>query len=94
MPGFIGPMELIVFGVVALLIFGPKKLPEMGRSLGKGLREFKESVSQGDEAKHPEVVAGLQAMHATETPEDHFSTIATSAPAPAATTEPTTPVAR
>lgn len=45
MPGFIGPTELIVFGIIALLLLGPKKLPEMGRSLGKGMREFKESVS-------------------------------------------------
>ncbi|MCW2949480.1 MAG: twin-arginine translocase TatA/TatE family subunit [Thermoleophilia bacterium] len=52
MPGFIGPTELIVFGIIALLLLGPKKLPEMGRSLGKGMREFKESVS-GD-TKHDE----------------------------------------
>lgn len=45
MPGFIGPTELIFFGVVALLILGPKRLPEMGRSLGRGMREFKDSVS-------------------------------------------------
>lgn len=45
MPGFVGLPELLLFGIVALLIFGPKKLPEMGRSLGKGLREFKDSVS-------------------------------------------------
>ena len=45
MPGFIGVPELIVLGVVLLLVFGPKRLPEMGTSLGRGLREFKESVS-------------------------------------------------
>jgi sec-independent protein translocase protein TatA len=45
MPGFIGMPELLLLGLVALLLFGPKKLPEMGRGLGKGLREFKESVS-------------------------------------------------
>jgi sec-independent protein translocase protein TatA len=50
MPGFIGFPELIVLGLVLLLIFGPKRLPEMGRSLGRGMREFKDSVS-GDTPK-------------------------------------------
>jgi sec-independent protein translocase protein TatA len=45
MPGFIGMPELIVLGIVLLLIFGPKRLPEMGRSMGHGLREFKDSIS-------------------------------------------------
>jgi sec-independent protein translocase protein TatA len=38
-------MELIVVLVIALIVLGPKKLPEVGRSLGKGMREFKESIS-------------------------------------------------
>jgi len=37
--------ELLLLGLVALLLFGPKRLPEMGRGLGKGMREFKDSVS-------------------------------------------------
>jgi sec-independent protein translocase protein TatA len=45
MPGWIGLPELIVLLVVLLLIFGPKRLPEMGRSLGKGMREFKDSIT-------------------------------------------------
>ena len=45
MPGFIGLPELIVLGLVLLLVFGPKRLPEMGRSLGRGMREFKNSVT-------------------------------------------------
>ena len=44
----IGPMELAVVVIIALVIFGPKKLPELGNSLGKGMREFKSSIS-GDE---------------------------------------------
>jgi sec-independent protein translocase protein TatA len=40
-----GPMELIVILVVALIILGPKKLPEAARSVGRGMREFKESIS-------------------------------------------------
>jgi sec-independent protein translocase protein TatA len=45
MPFGIGPAELLVLLLVALLVFGPKRLPELGRSLGRGMREFKESVS-------------------------------------------------
>jgi sec-independent protein translocase protein TatA len=40
----IGPMELIVVLAIALIILGPKRLPDAGRSLGRGLREFKDSV--------------------------------------------------
>ena len=43
--GGIGGMEIFIILVVALVIFGPKKLPEMGRSLGKALREFKSAGS-------------------------------------------------
>ena len=49
MPGFIGFPEMIVLGVIVLLVFGPKRLPEMGRSMGKGFREFKNSISGGDD---------------------------------------------
>src|SRR3954466_11315503 len=41
----IGPMELIIVLVIVLLIFGPKRLPGLGRQLGTGMREFKESVT-------------------------------------------------
>jgi TatA/E family protein of Tat protein translocase len=44
--GSIGPMELILIFVVALLVFGPKKLPEIGRSVGKALREFKKTSDE------------------------------------------------
>ncbi len=46
LPG-IGPMELIVVLVIALIVFGPKKLPDLGRSLGSGMREFKSSITGG-----------------------------------------------
>lgn len=49
MPSFIGFPELIVLVIVLLLIFGPKRLPEIGRSLGRGMREFKDSVTGKDE---------------------------------------------
>jgi sec-independent protein translocase protein TatA len=41
----IGPMEIILVLVIALIVLGPKRLPEAGRSLGKGVREFKDSVT-------------------------------------------------
>lgn len=41
----IGIPGLILILIVALLVFGPKRLPEMGRSLGRGMREFKDSIS-------------------------------------------------
>ena len=41
----IGPLELIVVLAIALIVLGPKRLPDAGRSLGRGLREFKDSVS-------------------------------------------------
>ncbi|NLA27633.1 MAG: twin-arginine translocase TatA/TatE family subunit [Firmicutes bacterium] len=41
----IGPFEIIMILLAALLLFGPKKLPELGRSIGRGIREFKEAFS-------------------------------------------------
>ena len=45
MPGFIGIQEIVLLLVLLLLIFGAKRLPEMGRSLGRGMREFKDGVT-------------------------------------------------
>jgi sec-independent protein translocase protein TatA len=45
MIGSIGPLEIGIVLVVALLVFGPKRLPELGGSVGRGLREFKETVT-------------------------------------------------
>jgi sec-independent protein translocase protein TatA len=55
MPG-IGPMEIAIVLVIALIIVGPKKLPDMGRSLGSGMREFKDSVT-GSKSDTPALVA-------------------------------------
>ena len=45
MPFGIGPTELIIVLVLAFLVFGPKRLPQVARSAGRGMREFKDSVS-------------------------------------------------
>ena len=41
----IGPLEIVIILIIALIVFGPKRLPELGRSMGKGLREFKNSLT-------------------------------------------------
>ena len=46
-----GPLELVIILVIALLVFGPKKLPALGRSLGTGMREFKDSITGKDDDK-------------------------------------------
>jgi sec-independent protein translocase protein TatA len=56
MPGNIGWQGAIIIIIVLLVIFGPKRLPEMGRSIGRGMREFKESVTGkdgGDDDEQP-----------------------------------------
>ena len=51
--GNIGPLEIGIVLVIVLIIFGPKRLPGLGKSVGTGLREFKESISGEDKEKEP-----------------------------------------
>jgi sec-independent protein translocase protein TatA len=51
------PMELIIILIVVLIVFGPKRLPDLGRSLGRGMREFKDSVTGKDKDELPEGTA-------------------------------------
>ena len=51
MPFNVGFPELIVVLVIALIVLGPKKLPDFGRSLGNGIREFKDSISGGSDRR-------------------------------------------
>ncbi len=53
MPLGIGPLEIVVVLIIVLIIFGPKRLPDLGRSLGKGMREFKDSVTGTDQEELP-----------------------------------------
>jgi sec-independent protein translocase protein TatA len=55
----IGPMEIIVVLIIALVVFGPKKLPELGKSLGKGINEFKGSIT-GEHESPTEPVAVVE----------------------------------
>lgn len=54
----VGPLEIVLIVVVLLIVFGPKRLPSLGRSLGAGIREFKESITgedkHGDESDAPD----------------------------------------
>lgn len=56
----IGPMEILVVLIIALVVFGPKRLPELGKSLGKGINEFRGSVTGGDTPEQTAPVAVKQ----------------------------------
>jgi sec-independent protein translocase protein TatA len=75
-PFGIGIWEILILLLVVLLVFGPKRLPEMGRSLGRGMREFKDSVSGKDDPDDDLRRAELPP------PEQPIGTQTTSAPAP------------
>jgi len=60
--------ELIIVLVVALLIFGPKKLPEMGSAIGKSIKEFRKGVNEISNPKNSEVSAPKDAVEETRMP--------------------------
>lgn len=80
--GQIGPMEIIVVLVIALVVLGPKKLPEAGKSLGKGIREFKDTMSGITGGSDDDDALRHEARAARRAPEP------APAPEPAATAEP------
>jgi sec-independent protein translocase protein TatA len=85
--GLENPVHLIFIGVVALLVLGPKRLPELARALGHGLREFREAVSmQGETEQGP--VLPAEPPSASPSP---GSVSSASPPLPAATVEDTGP---
>ena len=61
MPSWIGLPEILILLVIVLLIFGPKKLPELGRSLWRGMREFKDSITGKDDDRQLEEPGSAQA---------------------------------
>lgn len=56
MLGSLGPMELIIILLIVILLFGGKKIPEIAKGLGKGIRDFKSSMS-GSEAEEDKALA-------------------------------------
>jgi sec-independent protein translocase protein TatA len=67
MPFNVGPMELVIVLVIALVVLGPKRLPEAGKAVGRGLREFKGAIS-GESAAEPEAVPDLDRHRSIESP--------------------------
>jgi sec-independent protein translocase protein TatA len=61
----IGPLEIAIVLVIVLIIFGPKRLPELGRSMGRGIREFRGSVS-GDHKDEDDVDEKRAELEASE----------------------------
>ena len=60
----IGPLEIIILLVIVLVIFGPKRLPELGKGLGKGMREFKDSVTGKDDEDDKQQLTAAEAQQA------------------------------
>jgi len=79
----IGAPEVIIVLVIALIILGPKKLPQLGRSLGSGMREFKESIGGG--AKHDDDPAELASASDEPTAKPAAAATRPAEPVPAAT---------
>jgi sec-independent protein translocase protein TatA len=84
MLGNVGPLEIIVVLIIALVVFGPKRLPELGRSLGRGIREFRGSVSgdhDDDDDDRPSPPAKIEAgTGGTVAPEEPVATVAPEEP--------------
>jgi sec-independent protein translocase protein TatA len=68
MLGNIGPLEIVVVLIIALIVFGPKRLPELGNSLGKGIREFKDSVTGDHDDDKDDNVKTIAASDAPAAP--------------------------
>ena len=70
MPFGIGVQELLIVLVLALIILGPKRLPEVGRSIGSGMREFKDSISGGrrDDDEDYDLDGTAHRVESTSTP--------------------------
>src|SRR6266566_6016699 len=81
MPFGIGPLELIIVLVIVLVIFGPKRLPQLGKSLGSGMREFKDAVTGKNKDDEP---AEIEEGTAEAQPVASARPAASSQPAPAA----------
>jgi sec-independent protein translocase protein TatA len=86
------PVHIVVLVAVLLLVFGSRRLPEVGRSLGQGLRDFKREVSAGfDEAAQPAPAASTESDPVVEnTPDARQENPASTSPANAVERTPTT----
>jgi sec-independent protein translocase protein TatA len=64
--GLVSPMHLLFLGLLAVIVFGPQRLPEIGRSIGKSMREFKDSVSGVTDIQ--DAVQGVNEVRAAVSP--------------------------
>ncbi len=71
----IGPGEIAIVLVIALLIFGPKKLPELGKGLGRGMRDFKRAVTGDDEDERKDEEEKIKAAIPEKAPEAVVTTV-------------------
>ncbi len=90
--GSLGMPELIIILVIALIIFGPRKLPEIGRSLGKSIREFKNTSNELRSTLEEEIRIEEQTDQRTAIRAEQDTAIAAAAPPPSTTAPPVTPV--
>ncbi|HWT25808.1 MAG TPA: twin-arginine translocase TatA/TatE family subunit [Solirubrobacteraceae bacterium] len=66
MPFNVGPLELVIVLVIALIILGPKRLPEVGKSIGNGMREFKDAISGSGKKDDDDDEDEVQRLETTE----------------------------
>jgi sec-independent protein translocase protein TatA len=65
MPFNVGPLELVIVLVIALVILGPKRLPEVGKSIGNGMREFKDAISGNSKDDDEDEITSLKTSERT-----------------------------
>jgi len=70
MPNWIGPWEIAILLVIVLLVFGPKRLPELGSSLGKAITGFKKGIKDSEQEIRNAVAEESTVAEATEAPEE------------------------
>jgi sec-independent protein translocase protein TatA len=73
MTGWTSPTHIVLLLLIALLLFGAKRLPEIGRSLGSGMREFKDSVSDPGKQGELELPSPVEAT--ATAPDEHKTTV-------------------
>jgi sec-independent protein translocase protein TatA len=67
----VGPLELAIVLIIALVVFGPKRLPELGKSVGRGIREFKSSISgDDDDDEEPQPQAKIESAQPPPPPSE------------------------
>lgn len=81
--GAFQPMHLVIVGIIALLVFGPKKLPELARGVGEAMKEFKKTMNSHDEPEPAPPVVASAAL-----PSEHAGGAAPAESNPGASTSP------